>query len=52
MSFIALLNIAKEYFEQRRLNQTFGHLEDHVLRDVGFVRTASGIRPLKPTREE
>ena len=48
MSFIALLNFAKEYFEQRRLNQTFGHLDNHVLRDIGFIRTDVGIRPLNP----
>lgn len=52
MSFIALLNLAKQYLEQRRLNATFGHLEDHVLRDIGFVRTDAGIRPLKPTLKE
>ena len=48
MSFIALLNFVKEYVEQRRLNQTFSHLDNHVLRDIGFVRTDAGIRPLNP----
>ncbi|CUB03488.1 hypothetical protein [Marinomonas fungiae] len=52
MSFIALLNLAKDYFEQRRLNQTFGHLENHILRDIGFVRTDVGIRPLNPVASE
>lgn len=52
MSFIALLNLAKQYFEQRRLNETFGHLENHVLRDIGFVRTDVGIRPLNATATE
>lgn len=52
MSFIALLNLVKQYFEQRRLNETFGHLENHVLRDIGFVRTNVGIRPLNPSDVE
>lgn len=52
MSFVALLNYLKDYFEQRRLNETFGHLENHVLRDIGFVRTEVGIRPLNPTATE
>lgn len=52
MSFIALLNLAKQYFEQRRLNETFGHLENHILRDIGFIRTEGRIRPLNPIHPE
>lgn len=46
MSLIALLNYAKEYLEQRRLNETFKHLDNHVLRDIGFIRDNGRIRPI------
>lgn len=46
MSIIALFNAAKEYFEARRTNQVFRHLDDHYLKDIGFYRDNGHIRPL------
>lgn len=46
MSLIALLNMFKEYLEQRRTNATFKHLDSHVLKDIGFMRDQGHIRPL------
>lgn len=46
MSLIALMNYLKDYLEQRRTNATFRHLDNHVLRDIGFIRDQGNIRPL------
>lgn len=46
MSIIALFNAAKDYFEARRTNQVFRHLDDHYLKDIGFYRDNGRIRPI------
>ncbi|AEF54602.1 hypothetical protein [Marinomonas posidonica] len=46
MSIIALFNAAKDYFEARRTNQVFRHLDDHYLKDIGFYRDNGHIRPI------
>lgn len=52
MSIIALFNLAKEYFEQRKTEQTFRHLDNHFLKDIGFHRENGHIRPLSGNHDE
>lgn len=52
MSLIALMNYLKDSIEQRRTNATFKHLDDHVLRDIGFIRDQGNIRPLSGIQKE
>ena len=52
MSIIALFNAAKDYFETRRTNQVFRHLDDHYLRDLGFCRDNGRIRPLAGSQDK
>ena len=51
MSIIALFNAAKGYFEARRTNQVFRHLDDHYLKDLGFHRDNGCIRPLAGSQD-
>ena len=46
MTFIALLNAAKTYFERIHAQRALNHLDAHSLRDIGFYNDEGQIRPL------
>jgi len=46
MTFIALLNAAKTYFERIHAQRALRHLDSHSLRDIGFYNDEGQIRPL------
>lgn len=46
MTFIALLNAAKTYFERIHAQRTLKQLDAHTLKDIGFYKDEGQIRPL------
>lgn len=46
MTFIALLNAIKNYFERIHAQRALKHLDSHSLRDIGFYNDEGHIRPL------
>ncbi|EAQ63646.1 hypothetical protein MED121_00520 [Marinomonas sp. MED121] len=46
MTFIALLNAAKNYFEKLHAQRALRHLDAHSLKDIGFYNDEGQIRPL------
>lgn len=46
MTFIALLNAVKSYFERIHAQRALKHLDSHSLRDIGFYNDEGHIRPL------
>lgn len=46
MTFIALLNAAKTYFERIHAQRALRHLDAHSLKDIGFYNDEGQIRPL------
>ncbi|KJZ12416.1 MAG: hypothetical protein ACPGUE_08020 [Marinomonas sp.] len=46
MTFIALLNAIKNYFERIHAQRALKHLDSHSLKDIGFYNDEGHIRPL------
>ena len=46
MTFIALLNAVKSYFERLHAQRALKHLDPHSLKDIGFYNDEGHIRPL------